>query len=219
MVEYKESSIERLNQFGIKSVSALDLLSVVLSNNENEILSKETLCLQWLQKNGLHKITGLNSNSLKELSALNEFDATRILAAIELGRRAGNAGKGPVDSIKSPDDVVRVLEHLEDEKKEHFCAILLNSKNRILSTETIHIGTVNMSLVGPREVYYEAIREGATSIIVAHNHPSGDPSPSSDDISITKRLVEVGEILNIPLLDHIIIGHKTHYSFKEEGLI
>jgi DNA repair protein RadC len=89
----------------------------------------------------------------------------------------------------------------------------------VVSTVTVHIGTVNMSVVGPREVFREAVRENAAALVVAHNHPSGDPSPSPEDIAVTRKLVEVGEILDIPLLDHVIVGDEHYYSMREKGLL
>jgi len=124
-----------------------------------------------------------------------------------------------VTQIDSPEDVFVLLDHLRHEKREHFVAILMDSKNGVQRVAPIHIGTLTMSLVGPREVYREAIKEGASSIIVAHNHPSGDPTPSPEDVQVTKKLIEVGEMLDIPVLDHVIIGYRNFVSMKEKRLI
>src|SRR5262249_42746108 len=105
------------------------------------------------------------------------------------------------------------------EKREHFYAILLDSANHVMRKALIHIGTLTMSIVGPREIFREAVREGASSIIVAHNHPSGDPTPSPEDIESTKQLVQVGKLLDIPVLDHVIIGHEGYRSLSEMGLM
>jgi DNA repair protein RadC len=106
-----------------------------------------------------------------------------------------------------------------DKAKEHFKLILLNSRNKIIRVRTISIGTLNTSLVHPREVFKDALAHSAASVVLAHNHPSGDPEPSEDDLKITKKLVESGKILGIEVIDHIIIGKNNFYSFREKGLI
>ena len=115
--------------------------------------------------------------------------------------------------------VKAVRSTITDKAKEHFKLILLNSRNRIISISTISIGTLTTSLVHPREVFKEALAHSAASVILAHNHPSGDPEPSEDDLKITKKLVESGKILGIEVIDHIIIGKNSFYSFREKGLI
>jgi DNA repair protein RadC len=212
-----ENPLERVRHYGLQSVSATDLLAILLSATPEEISQKEQVALNWLHARGIRSLTTLSPAEIKELTILPDFEVYRLLAALELGRRAGNARSGPRTEIESPEDVARFFRHLTCEKKEHFCALFLNSKNGIIASRTIHIGTVNTSLVGPREIFREAIREGATSIIVAHNHPSGDPTPSPEDIAITKRLAEVGTILNIPLLDHVIIGDRGYISLNQKG--
>ena len=168
------------------------------------------------------RIQGLaeaSTSEIAELTGLDSFEILRTQALIELGRRISMAGKGNVQCIESPDDVYDLLEYLRFEKKEHFVAILLDSKNQILRVASIHVGTLNMSIVGPREVFREAIRDGAASIIVAHNHPSGDPRPSPEDIDVTNRLVKVGLTLDIPVVDHVIIGDRASYSFNAHKLL
>ncbi len=122
--------------------------------------------------------------------------------------------------IKSMDDVVKAVKPLmADPNKEHFIALYLNTKNGILRQEIISIGSLNANIVHPREVFRTAIMVSACNIIVAHNHPSGDPTPSSEDIELTKKLVESGKILGINVLDHVIIGHDRNYGFREMALI
>ena len=133
------------------------------------------------------------------------------------------AGKGPKRAIDAPEDVVEVLEGLLDrlkgEKREHFFAILLDSKGSVMRVAQVHIGTLTMSLVGAREVFREAIREGASSVIVGHNHPSGDPTPSPEDIEVTGRLAELGEMLDIRVEDHVILGENDFVSMKRQRLM
>ena len=109
------------------------------------------------------------------------------------------------------------MKHIEDAKQEKVITVLLDTKNHILGTITVHIGTLDASLIGPREVFRDAVRENAAALVVAHNHPSGDPTPSPEDIAVTKRLNEVGEILGIRLLDHIIVGKGKYVSLRKEG--
>ena len=116
-------------------------------------------------------------------------------------------------------DIVELFAYLKHEKKEHFCAVFLDAKNMVIRTATIHIGTQTSSIVAPADVFREALREGAVSVVVAHNHPSGDPTPSAEDIIVTDRLVELGRLLNIPVLDHVVIGERKSVSFRERGLI
>jgi DNA repair protein RadC len=108
---------------------------------------------------------------------------------------------------------------LREEKREHFVALLLDTKNGVLRTKTVSIGDLSSSIVTPREVFKEAIRHSAASLIVAHNHPSGDPTPSPDDAAVTRRLQEAGELLGIELLDHIVLGDQRFVSLKEKGMM
>jgi DNA repair protein RadC len=118
------------------------------------------------------------------------------------------------------DSVVSYLrQQLRDEKREHFIVVLLDAKNKVIRHVTVHIGTLTSSIVGPREVFREAIREGASGIILAHNHPSGDPEPSIEDVSITRKLAEIGHVLDIPVLDHVILGEFKVVSLRQEGVI
>ena len=168
---------------------------------------------------GIQALGDASAVDIAEMTGLEGFEVLRCQALVELGRRIGGAGKGPVTEITCAEDVFHLLEHLRHEKREHFYAIMLDSKNGVIRSHPVHIGTVNMSIVGPREVFREAIRDGAASLIVAHNHPSGDPTPSPEDIDVTARLVEVGAMLDIPLLDHVIIGQTRWTSLKEKGVL
>ena len=219
MTSQTESPFERISRFGVRSVSAIDLLSLVLTQNSSSLSTTEHHARSWIQANGIFKIIELSPAELVELGIEDPFYALKVLSAFELGRRSTKAGAGPVEYIEGPTDVAKLFDYLVQEKKEHFCAAYLNSKNRVLCTRTIHIGTINTSLVGMREVFREAIKEGAASLIAVHNHPSGDPNPSAQDISITHKLKESGKLLGVPLLDHVIIGRQCYYSFQEKGFL
>jgi DNA repair protein RadC len=118
------------------------------------------------------------------------------------------------DLYKSPKYVLKQISHLKENEKENFVVLYLDARNKLITKETISIGTINTSLVHPREVFEPAIRELAVAVILAHNHPSGDPTPSEDEIALTKKLVEAGKILGIEIIEHIIIGKNKYFIFK-----
>ena len=198
----------------------IDLLAVGFSRSEEDAKLAEAMAREILRR--YDKLAGLadtGHQELAELSGLDRFEILRIKSLIEIGRRVGGAGRGQMQEVASPEDVYKRLDHLRYERKEHFVVVMLDSKGQIQRIAPVHIGTVNMSVVGVREVFREAIRDGASSIIVAHNHPSGDPTPSPEDIEVTEKLVEVGKMMDIPVLDHIIIGYDHFTSFHRKGLI
>lgn len=220
MAKHVESAVDRLLDKGVAAGSIIDLLSVGFSRSEADAGAAETMARDLLRR--YDRLVGLQSASfddLKNLTGLDRFEILRVQALMELGRRVSGASQGNHEEIELPEDVYQRLRHLKDEKREHFQVILLDAKNKIQRIAPIHIGTLTMSVVGPREVFREAVRESACSIIVAHNHPSGDPTPSPDDIDVTKKLVEVGQMLDIPLIDHIIIGYDKFASFAKMGLL
>ena len=139
----------------------------------------------------------------------------RLAAALELGRRLDLAEGSQAAVIQGPQDVFEITADLRRLRREHFIGLYLNTRNRLLVRETISIGSLNASIVHPREVFEPALRQGAASLIVVHNHPSGETDPSEDDLAITRRLSEAGEILGVPLLDHVIVGGGGYTSLKE----
>ncbi len=149
--------------------------------------------------------------------ALPPTQASRLAAALELARRlaSGDAGLRPV--LRTPREVWEATADLRGERREHFLGLYLNTRNRLLLRETVSVGSLNASIVHPREVFEPALRHGAASLVVVHNHPSGETDPSADDLAITRRLAEAGEILGIALLDHVIVGRDRFTSLKEEG--
>lgn len=220
MVEEKNNPVDRLNYGGLSTGSVVDLLALGFSRNEESARQAEPMARDILIR--YDKLVGLGEASdqeLSDLTGLDRFEVLRAKALIEVGRRISSARRGDLEEISVPDDVFRRLAHLRTERREHFVVVLLDSKGQIQRVAPVHIGTVNMSLVGAREVFREAIRDGASSIIVAHNHPSGDPTPSPEDIEVTAKLVEVGELLDIPVLDHMIIGYDRYTSLSQKGLL
>ncbi len=215
-----DNLVQRVRAIGVRGASPVDLVAVGFSRREEDAANGEEMGRKLLSRfNGIQALGDLSVTDIGEMSGLEGYEVLRSLALMELGRRIGGAGKGPIEAITGPADVFELLKHLSREKQEHFYAILLDSKSGVLRTHQVHIGTVNMSIVGPREVFREAIREGAASLIVAHNHPSGDPTPSPEDIDVTVRLADIGAMLDIPLLDHVVIGERKWVSLKEKGVI
>lgn len=165
----------------------------------------------------------LMNASLEELTKIKgvgEAKAIQLLAAIELGKRIANMKNEERYVIRSPEDGANyVMEEMRFLTQEHFVCLFLNTKNEVIHKQTIFIGSLNASIVHPRELFKEAFRRSAASMICLHNHPSGNPEPSREDIEVTKRLVECGRILGVDVLDHIIIGDKRYVSLKEKGYL
>ncbi|NLM38064.1 MAG: DNA repair protein RadC [Firmicutes bacterium] len=216
----EERPRERLVRYGAESLSNSELMAIVLRTGTTDL---SALGLAKLLLAKFESLPNLAAASLQELCAVRgvgETKAIQLLAAFELGKRLQTARLTEDQPLSSPQEVAGFLmPRLRFFDQEHFLTLHLNTKNRLLSIETISIGTLDASLVHPREVFKAAIRQSSASLILAHNHPSGDPRPSQEDIKLTHRLKESGELLGIPILDHVIIGDHRYYSMKEEGLI
>ncbi|MDQ0342367.1 DNA repair protein RadC [Lederbergia wuyishanensis] len=209
---------ERLINNGPESLSNHELLAILLRTGtkaESVIQLANRLLTQfgglmWLRDAALEEMTNLKG--------IGQAKAVQIVAAVELGRRISNLKYDERYVIRSPEDGANyVMNDMRFLTQEHFVALYLNTKNQVIHRQTIFIGSLNASIVHPREVFKEAIRRSAASIICLHNHPSGDPAPSREDIDVTKRLVECGKMIGIELLDHLIIGDKKYVSMKEKG--
>jgi DNA repair protein RadC len=210
---------ERLKKFGIEALSTQELLALILKtgvSGESVMVTASRL----MSKFGT--IKGISEASLEELAdikGIGPAKASQIKASFELARRKDDCTDEKI-TIKSSADVVKAVKpRLKDKKKEHFLVLSLDSRNHIININDISIGTLNASLVHPREVFKEAIQSLAASVILVHNHPSGEAGPSDGDLQITKRLVEAGKIMSIEVLDHIIIAGDNSFSFKGKGLI
>lgn len=214
-----DSPLDRFQALGPNAANPADLLAIALSRRAEDTEPNEPVARELLRRFG--NIRGVASLTPADLAdqGMDLFESSRFLATIELGRRVQNAGRGPVRTITGAGDVFQLCDDLRHQKKEHFVAILLDTQSAVLRRATIHVGTLNASLVGTREVFREAVRDGACSIIVAHNHPSGDPSPSPEDVRVTRGLVEAGKLLDIPVVDHVIIGDEEYRSLSKMGLM
>ncbi|MCB0826093.1 MAG: DNA repair protein RadC [Armatimonadetes bacterium] len=215
----REHAYSRAQNVGLQALSNVDLLAIVLSRTERDLAENESEATKLLTRYPGARLADLGLLDLEDAAGLESFEATRVLASMELGRRIAGSGKQAVQEVNNDQDAYRLFRYLEKESREHFCVASLNSKNGVIAVKTIHIGTLNMSIVGPREVFREAVRSNAASIILAHNHPSGDPTPSPEDIEITRKLIEVGATLDIRVHDHVIIGDGRFTSLYQERLL
>lgn len=212
---------EKLYKYGPKALSNTELLAIIIrtGNRENTAIEISQKLLAG-KKEGIYFLSDTNIQEITKVKGIGKCKAAQILAAVELGKRVMSGTSKDKSRITSPSDIADILMldmvHL---KKEHFRIVMLDTKNQIIGIEDISIGSLNSSIVHPREVFKEAIARSSASIILVHNHPSGDPTPSKEDISITRRLSEGGEILGIKVLDHIIIGNKRYISLKEKDIL
>ncbi|MFZ5942743.1 MAG: RadC family protein [Bacillota bacterium] len=211
---------ERLDRYGVQVLSDRELIAILLATGSRESTALDVADAILTKYKGLKNLHGLTVQELSSIKGVGLGKAARILAALEMGKRISLQGGEFRAAIQSPEDVSNlVMEEMRFLDREHFRALLLNTKNQVLTLETISIGNLNSSLVHPRELFKAAVKRSAASIILLHNHPSGDPTPSKDDIEITKRIIEAGKIMGITILDHIIIGNKIYLSMKEKGII
>ncbi len=210
---------ERLLGMGASHLDETELLALLLGQGAAG-LGVERLARRILDScKGFHGLAQREVKELCELPGLGIAQASRILAAFEMGRRASRPSPDFTEIVRDPVLAARRFRgQLGDGMREEFHALLLDTKNRVLGLRLISIGSLQASIVHPREVFRPAIRCAAASIIVAHNHPSGDPHPSGEDREITKRLEDSGKILGIPLLDHLILGKNRFYSFQEDSI-
>jgi len=209
---------EKLIKKGTRALKKEELLAIILRTGlkgKNAIEIANDI----LEKYGNKKLLDVSYEELRNMRGVGPTKATQILAAIELGSRLFKEKSEKEVYINSSQDVIKETEYIKENKKENFVALYLDARNKLIHKETVSIGTINANLVHPREVFEPAVRHLAAQIVLAHNHPSGDPEPSEDDLAITKRLVESGKILGIEIFDHIIVVKNGFFSFKDEGLI
>ncbi len=211
---------ERLQKFGAEVLSIQEILALILGRGiagESVIVTVQRLLSQF---GNLKGIAGASIEELSQVKGIGIAKASQIKAAFELANRLesySEPGKKPL--VKTPEDVAGLVGgRLRDKKREHFLALLLDTRNQLIKVSEISVGSLDTSIVHPREVFKEAIAASAASVIFIHNHPSGDPQASEDDIELTKRLTQAGEIVGIDVLDHIIISDKNYLSLKREGV-
>lgn len=211
---------ERLLKEGAGVLSEIELLAILLSTGSQKMnaLDLSTQILSRFQN--LRSLVDATVEELSEIRGVGQAKACKVKAALELAKRLSQFTSPELPQIKSPSDAAGlVMESLRCLDREHFWSLLLNTKNRVLSIQKVAVGTLNRSNVHPRELFRGAIKKSAAAMILVHNHPSGDTTPSKDDLDVTKRLCEVGRIIGIEILDHIIIGDNEYTSIKSEGLM
>ena len=209
---------EKLIKKGPKALKKEELLAIILRTGlkgKNAIQVANDILIKY----GNKKFLLASYQELRNIKGVGPTKAAQILAAIELGSRLFKEKPEQEIYIHSPEDTIKIISNIKNNKKENFVALYLDARNKLIHQETISIGSLNASIVHPREVFEPAIQYLAAQIILAHNHPSGDPEPSTEDLAITKRLVESGKILGIEITDHIIVAKNGFISFKAKRLL
>ena len=209
---------EKLSEKGAENLSDAELLAILIRTGRAG-RSALDIAKDTFKKYPLTKLLAVSKDDLVSIKGLEETKAITIKAALELGRRAVGSFDDSRPILDSPKAIAAQLGDLRGKKKEYFMALYLNARNQLILKETISVGTLTASLVHPREVFEPAIRHFASSVVLAHNHPSNNPEASEEDIQLTENLVRAGIILDITLLDHIIITSNGFTSFKEQGLV
>ena len=215
-IKKEERPRERLIQYGVESLSNEELLSIILKTGTKDYSVKTLAKLVLKEINDISSLKDMTINKLMSIKGIGKVKAIEILAALELGKR--------VYYLKKNNDIIlnnttKVFEYfrymLMYERQENFIAVYLDTKSRIISYKILFKGTLNTSCVHPREIFKYAFLESAYSIIVIHNHPSGEVDPSIQDIELTNKLFEISMVMGIPIIDHIIVGKEKYYSFYE----
>ncbi len=219
-VPTSERPRERLLHYGPSALSTGELLAIQLRTGSQERSALGLAELMLSQFGGLRGVANATVEQLGQVKGIGPVKAVEMAAVVELGRRLAVFSSEEKPVIRGPQDVANLLmPELRDQKKEHLKSLLLDSKNKVLKICTVSVGILDSSLVHPREVFKDAILASSASIIIAHNHPSGDPTPSPEDKRVTTRLFEAGQLLGIDLLDHIVIGDNCWISLKERGMM
>ena len=206
---------ERLIAYGVEALSNEELLAIILKTGTREYSVKRLALMLLNELGGIEKLKTTTINTLTKIKGIGQVKAIELLSIVELSKRMNmvNISNVKLNNSKLIFDYFKYL--FKDEKQEYFYAIYLDSKSKLISYKLLFKGTINTSCVHPREVFKYAVIESAYSIIVMHNHPSGDPTPSHQDVEITKSLFEIGKIMAIPVVDHIVFGKELYYSFYE----
>lgn len=216
----EERPREKLKMLGAGALTNAELLAILLRVGTRHESAVQVATRMLARGGGLRNLPYLTLEELQENKGIGPDKAVLIKAALELGSRLATLPREVAGSIASPAQAAELfMEELRYKKKEYFKVLLLNTKNHVISKEEISVGSLSASIVHPREIFSIPLRKSAASVILFHNHPSGDPSPSQEDLSVTRRLVDAGNILGVTVRDHIIIGDGCFFSFRERGLL
>lgn len=217
----EERPRERLMAHGPEVLTTTELLAILIGSGRKDHSALDIareLTGDFLKDARLARTQDIRE--LTRIPGIGPAKAAVIMAALELGRRLAEAESRPFHTIHCPEDgAMLVMPRLRYENHEHFLVVLLNSKGKVTGIEPVSEGSLNASVVHPREAFAPALLHHAAAILAVHNHPSGDPTPSREDRELTKTLWETGKVMGIPLVDHLIIGDGIYYSFKEHGLM
>jgi len=219
-VPKEERPRERMLAVGSTNLSNQELIAILIGSGTKTESVTSVAARVLMHFEGLKLLRDARIEELTAIKGIGNAKGVQLLAAIELGKRMNRYKPAEQYVVQSPEDGANyVMEEMRNLKQEHFVALFLNTKNQIIHSETIFIGSLNASIVHPREVFREAIKRSSAAIIVIHNHPSGDPTPSQEDIHVTRRLYEAGKMIGIDVLDHLIIGNRKFVSLKEKGYL
>jgi DNA repair protein RadC len=211
---------ERCRHSGVEGLSTAELVSLLLGSGGRHGSALEVATALQMQFPDLRELGRQTPAELEKCLGLGPARAAAIVAAFELGRRLARAEALPRDEILTPPTAYAYLApRLRDAREERFVALLLDTRSRVFREATISVGSLNASIVHPREVFRTAMSHGAAALLLAHNHPSGDPRPSAEDRELTRTLVEAGKLLDIPVYDHVVVAAEGYFSFREAGLI
>ena len=207
--------MERLVSCGVGALSNAELLAVVIrcGTKGQNVIELATMILN--SNRSLRNLACMTHDDLSKVRGMGNVRAAQVIAAIELGRRIMSEDREERTKVSCPEDAVRILmPQMRYLLQEEFWVILLDTRSQVIKIEMISVGILNSSIIHPREVFKEAIKSSAASVILAHNHPSGDPTPSAEDLDVTQRIVEAGRLIGIEVIDHIVIGDNVYTSIK-----
>ena len=209
---------ERLKEQGAESLTNAELMAILIRTGlkgENALAMATRILAKY---DGLQGMSRIGYPELISERGLSHAKACQIMAGIELGKRVASVRNDDQASIETPEDIANlVMAEMNGLEREHLRIILLNTKNRVVLIHNLYVGSVNAALVRPAEVFAEAVRWTCPAIAIVHNHPSGDPHPSDEDVAMTRQLIEAGKVLDIEVVDHVIIGRQTYLSMREKG--
>ena len=212
---------EKLMKHGVKYLSNAELLALLIGTGAREKsaleLAKSVLAME---EEGISYLANCMPEELCRIKGIGAAKACRLTAAIEIGKRVATAPRGTAVQLDSPGDIADLfMEEMRYERKEFFKVLLLNTKNEIIMIDNVAVGSLDLTVIHPREVFQSAMRKSASAVVLVHNHPSGSPAPSPQDLKTTAQLVEAGKILGIIVLDHLIIGDGVYISMREQMLM